>query len=41
VIQNATLPGMPAKGPIGFQASGGPVEVRNVEVRDLSAPGAK
>jgi len=35
VIDNAQLPGVPAKGPIALQSHGCPVEFENVFVRPL------
>jgi hypothetical protein len=35
VIDNARLPGMPAKGPIGLQHHGDPGEFRNLYIKDL------
>jgi hypothetical protein len=37
VISNAQLPGVPAKGAIGFQHEHGRIQFRNIEVRELGA----
>lgn len=39
VVENAQLPGMPARGPIGLQGHGDPIEFGNIFIRDLPAPG--
>jgi hypothetical protein len=35
VIDNARLPGIPAKGPIGLQHHGDPVEFRTLFIKEL------
>jgi len=35
VISNAQLPGVPAKGPIGFQHEHGRIEFRNIAIKEL------
>ena len=37
VIANARLPDLPARGPIGFQHEHGPIEFRNISVKELPA----
>jgi hypothetical protein len=37
VIESATLPGVPAEGPIGLQSHGSAVEFANIYVRELRA----